>query len=1119
MKKKHIGGCYALSLPKFKHIFRVMKLTLMFLLLCVSGVFAIDANSQAAHVNIQATNLRIKEIINQIEAQTDYLFVYNNETVDLSNPVSLNVSDIPVAEVLNKIFEYSDIVYVMEGNNILLMKKSIQPQQTQKRIKGTVSDLSGEPIIGANVVEKGTTNGMITDLNGNFLLNISSTAILQVSYIGYNPQELKVNGKDVFMIVLKEDQQALDEVVVVGYGTQRKGNMTGAISNIKSNDLTVTPIASTSNALAGRLPGLVAVQSSGQPGSDAAVLNIRGFGNALVIVDGVEASFNNIDANQIESISILKDGSASIYGARAGNGVILVTTKRGTDSKPMFSLNASGTFQGVTKILKPLSSGQYVELKRESHLNGGGSEENAPYTEEAMKEYYKGTNPLYPNTDWYNVLMRDWSPQQQYNLSVRGGSNKIKYYGFVGFMDQKTMIKKNGGNYRRYNLQSNIDAKINESLSFQLDITGIHEERNTPARNMGVGGDMWLDYWTTQPIYLSSFPDPTKTPFAHGGGTGGLHVTSNSDLSGYYQSRYQKFQATGSLNYKVLQVEGLSAQLRMNYVQDYNFAKQFTKPVTLYSWDPTSDIYTVAGAFGDVAKLDHTISKSHILTFQGMINYDRVFNEKHHFTAAGIYECIDYQSENVSAGRRRFLSTEIDYLFGGSTTGMYNDGGASEMGRMSFVGRFNYAYDRKYLIETIIRADASAKFSKEHRWGYFPSVSLGWVLSEEKFMKKLKNVDNLKLRLSYGRSGNDAVGSFQYLTGYNFSQLYMYGNSIVQGLASTGLANPFLSWETMDIYNVGTDFSLFNHALYGVAEVFYRNRKGIPITRQSSIPSSFGSTLPQENLNSINNRGFEIMLGSSGNISDFIYDVSANISWSRAQYGHYEEPEYTDPDQERINKKSGKWVDTAFGYKSNGLFTSQEEISALGFDQDGSKNKNLRPGDIRFVDTNNDKVLDWKDQVEIGKGAIPNWMFGANFNLKYKGFDLSLLFQGAFGFYKNLTIGSTRDTFDDRWTEANNEAYALIPRVGSISPTTKYFSDYYYKKASYLRLKIASFGYNLPKQILSVVGIEGVRIYLSGTNLFTLSGMNKYGVDPEAPNMGNYYPQQRTISLGLNVTF
>lgn len=1099
--------------------------TLPLFLLPVTEISATSVYAQSVQFTFSVSNSTVKEVLNKIENESEFVFVYYENTFDPSQKVTINANGKDITEVLNEVFTGQGVSYEIIDRQIVLKKEnkstSTVSQQQTRTIKGVVKDNLGEPIIGANILVKGTTShGVITDIDGNFVLEVPTECTLLVSYIGFKTQEIKVTSLTKELnISLKEDSEILDEVVVVGYGTQRKGNLTGSISSVKSKSLTVTPVASTANALAGRLPGLTSLQSSGQPGADAASLSIRGFGDALVIVDGVESSFNNIDPNQIESISILKDGSASIYGARAGNGVILVTTKRGIESKPTFSLNASATMQGATAMLKPLTSGQSAELKRESHFNAGGAEETAPYSEEQVRKYYEGTDPLFPNTDWYNILMRNWAPQQQYNLSVRGGSEKIKYYGFIGYTDQETMIKKNGGNYRRYNLQSNIDAKITDNFSFQLDIAGIHEERNSTARNMGVGGFLWQDYWTTSPMYPSEFPDPTKVPFAEGGGTGGLHVTSDSELSGYNRQRYQKFQSTLVLNYTFPSVTGLSAKILANYIQNYTFTKNFTKNVLLYKWDPTADTYTVAGSFGENA-LNHYINRNHNVTFQGMLNYNRTFKDKHSVNASAIFECIDYRNEDVSAGRRGFLSTSIDYLFAGSTVGMYNDGSASEMGRMSFVGRFNYGYKNKYLLEAIIRADASAKFAKEHRWGYFPSVSLGWVLSEEDFMKRFSNLSNLKLRMSYGRSGNDAVGAFQYLSGYGFSSRIMIGSTIYQGLAPKALPNPYLTWETMDIYNVGVDFSLLNSSLYGEAEVFYRDRKGIPANRLNSLPSTFGSALPQENINSINNRGFELMLGYRNNINDFSYDISGNISYSRAKWGHYEEAEYTDPDQKRINQKSGQWTDRTIGYKSDGLFTSQAEIDALGYDQDGQGNKTLKPGDIKIVDTNNDGVIDWKDQIEIGKGTTPNWMFGMNVNLQYKGFDLSMLFQGAFGFYKNFTIGAgSRQTFDERWTEENNVSDALVPRVGSQAVTAGYFTDYSYRSSNYLRLKVASLGYSLPRSIVSKINLENVRFSISGTNLLTLSKLYNLGVDPEAPNMGNYYPQQRTVSFGINVTF
>lgn len=1067
-------------------------------------------------------SISITDVFQYIEKHSEYVIMYRNDLFDAKKKVSVKVQSQSVDKVLDQVLSGTAVKYEINDRQVILKKEARQLQDNVKNrtITGTVTDKTGEPVIGCNVTLKGASRGVITDLNGEYTISVSSDkAVLSFSFIGYTTQEIKVGNQSAISVVLEEDSELLDEVVVVGYGTQRKGNLTGAISTVKSTSLTSAPVASTANALAGRLPGLVAVQKSGQPGADAANLKIRGFGDALVIVDGIESDFNNIDANQIESISILKDGSASIYGARAGNGVILVTTKRGVDSKPKFTLNTSQTWQGSTAMLKPLSSGQKVELAREVHLNAGGSEENAPYTMEQMQKYYAGNDPLYPNTDWYDILLRDWAPQQQYNLSVRGGSEKIKYYGFVGYMNQETMIKKNGGNYRRYNLQSNVDATITSNLSFQLDISSILEENNTTARNMGVGGYMWQDYWTTSPLYPAVFPDKDKVPFAEGGGTGGLHVTSDSELSGYNRTKYQKFQATGALNYKVSVVEGLSLKALFNYVQDYKFSKVFIKNVLLYKWDPTADTYALAGSFGENA-LTHTVNKNRTLTFQGMANYKRTFSEVHSVNASAIFECIDYASENLSAGRKGYISTNIDYLFAGSTVGMHNGGGASEMGRMSFVGRVNYGYKNKYLLETILRADASAKFDKSHRWGYFPSVSLGWVVTEENFMKSVPELTNLKLRLSYGRSGNDAVGSFQYLSGYNFASRYLYGSGMEQGIRSTGLPNPFLTWETMDIYNVGVDFALFNNKLYGEVEAFYRNRKGIPAKRQTSLPSTFGSELPEENINSVNHRGFELMAGYRSQYKDLKYDVSANLSYTRAKWGHFEEAAYTDPDQKRQEQKSGRWTDEKFGYKSDGLFTSQAEIDALTYDMDGHGNSTLHPGDVRILDTNNDKIVDWKDKVEIGRGETPNWMCGFNVNLTYKGFDLALLFQGAFGFYKNFSIGAgSRQTFSERWTEENNDRHALVPRQGSQSPTASYLSDYTYQSSNYLRLKMASLGYSLPKSWLSKAGLDNVRFSLSGLNLLTFSKLYSYGVDPEAPNMGKYYPQQRTVSLGVNVTF
>lgn len=497
MRKKSIRVYNVLALTKFKHICRIMRIMFLLGFLCISSTFAININSQTSRINIDVKHVYVKEVIKQIEEQTDYLFVYNNKKVNLNKTISMQVENGTVADVLDQMFLGTNISYVVEGRNILLINTEKSQQRNSNVVTGTIIDASGTPIIGANVMVKGTTIGTITDMNGKFSIEASIGDNLEISYIGYITQSIRVGDQKELSVTLKEDSKALEEVVVVGYGTQKKGNLTGSIASVKTEELTVAPVASSINSLGGKLPGLVSQQTSGQPGSDQATIKVRGFAdNAIWIVDGIEADFNYIDPNQIESISILKDGSASIYGARAGNGVILVTTKRGIAQKPTVTINSSVTFQGITTMPKPVSSGDYATLKREEWLQAGNPESTAPFTEEQIQKYYAGNDPQYPNTDWYSELIRNWAPQNQHNISVRGGSDKIKYYGFLGYMNQESMWKNNGGNYRRYNLQSNIDANITDNLSIQFDIAVMKSDNMTTTRGQGAGENtVWQDFW------------------------------------------------------------------------------------------------------------------------------------------------------------------------------------------------------------------------------------------------------------------------------------------------------------------------------------------------------------------------------------------------------------------------------------------------------------------------------------------------------------------------------------------------------------------------------------------------------------------------------------------------
>lgn len=997
-------------------------------------------------------------------------------------------------------------------------------------ISGKVVDEEAQALPGVNISVKGGTIGTITNLEGEYSIEVPGPdATLVFSFVGYLTKEIKVGDQKVIDVTFEEDALGLEEVVVVGYGTRKKGILTGSVASVESEDLIKSPsFTSVSNAIRGQLPGLISVQSSGQPGFDQADLRIRGFGSPLVIVDGVEANLNNLDPSQIESVTVLKDGAASIYGSRAGNGVILITTKRGNIQKPVFKFSTSFTQQGITYMPEMSSSGMITEMRRESHLQSGKPEETAPYTEEQVQKFYEGTDPQYPNTDWEDLVLNNWAPQQQHNLSVRGGSEMIRYYGYLGYNNQQSMWKSgNGGSYDRFNFQSNIDAKILDNLTLRIDVAATWEDTDDTNRPQNVGssgGGLWQDYWGTEPMWPGTLPDPDKYSYGGRPGVGSVMLSSNTDIIGYTNSNNNTLKGTIALDYDFKAIEGLSANAFVNLLQVNTHYKSFSRPYDFYYYDYESDIYTLAGGYGN-NNLNEGISENRVLTGQAYLKYENVIAEDHRISAMAITEVIDYSTNYFNAQRTNFLTSDIDYLFAGSTDGMSNNGAATEMGRMSYIGRLNYTFKDRYLFESIIRADASAKFPEDQRWGYFPSVSAGWVISEESFMQNFAVLDRLKVRASYGQSGRDAVGNFQYLAGYQLNnRTYILGNGPQTGIVSTGLPNANLTWEEITIYNAGIDFSFFNRSLYGEVDVFRRLREGIPATRITSLPSTFGANLPPENLNSINDRGFELLLGTEGKSGRFSWDVSANLSWSRAKWEYFEEPEYDDPDQERINKNTGEWTDRIFGYQADGLFTSQEEIDNLPFDQDQQGNVTLNPGDIKFIDSNEDGVLDWKDAVEIGNGTLPHWNTGLTTNLRYGNFDMSMLFQGAFGNYHQINLyrmgNPPVEFYNQRWTEENNDPDAFIPRLGG-SGLNNSGSDHWWLKAGYLRLKVASIGYNFPSEWLNRINFSSLRLYVSGTNLLTYNPLKDYGVDPEAPSNGDgfYYPQQRTITIGLDLSF
>lgn len=984
-------------------------------------------------------------------------------------------------------------------------------------VKGIVVDVEGAPVIGAAVIEKGTTNGAVADVNGNFSLRVAEGATLEVTCIGYATTEVKA-AADV-RVVLEVDNLTLNETVVVGYGTQRVATVTGSVSQVNSEKLNTVPVGNTTHTLAGQLPGLTTKQTSGLPGQDDASLQIRNFGSPLVIVDGAEGSISNLDPGQIESISILKDGSGSIYGARAGNGVILVTTKSGANQKPTVSINSSVTMTGSISAVKPANSFQRAQMSNDRSIETGGQ---PSYTEEELEKFKVGTDPDYLNSDWYGTVVRPLTPQQNHNISVSGGTDKTKYYGYFGYNHQELEFTKNSGYYDKYNFQANFSTKVFERFKVGMNIQYTRTDKNYTA-----GGDLFQDgtnFWCgimyeADPRYPLYLPDRSKLSYANMQNGSPLWAIDPS-LSGTYHQIRNNSRVNGFAEYSFKYVPGLKAKANVIFSYNSTYLKWMRIRGFFYEYELSTDEYTFAGSSVEPTHLQMQSDWSSNTVQQYSLDYSGDFNG-HHIGALAMFETTLTHSQGFQTKRLNFETSIIQEMSSGEAASATNSSWSSNYGRSSFIGRLNYNYRDKYMVEAIIRGDASSRFSKQYRLGWFPSVSAGWNIAREDFMANATAVDNLKVRASYGMSGYDGVADFNYLTGYVNDIPYTVGGTTVMGLASAGLANELLSWEKMGIFNAGVDFSFWGRKLYGEADFFRRDRTGIPGYRSASLPSTFGATLPQENLNAIATTGFELKLGTAGSAGDFTYDISANISYARSKWTAYDQAEETDPDRARLYSNVGNYTDRQIGYKSDGLFRSQEEVDQFLANTTvyGVDNAMFRPGDLRLVDLNGDGTIDWKDQTEIGKGSTPHWMTGWNFNFGFKGFDLSLLFQGAWGYTYNINFDERCSNYCDLYYRPGREDNALLP-CRSTNSVNWYATDLTYRDVAYLRLKNASFGYSLPKTVLKKIGIQKLRIYVGGMNLFTISTLDKYGVDPEAPGAtGMAYPQQYTLSAGINLVF
>ena len=1117
MKNNTLSGRYCFKNPRFKQIFRIMRISTFLLMVCVFCSYAGNAHSQNAKVSIRMNNVKLDKILNEIENQTDYLFIYNNQ-VDINKITSVKVKNEAVAQVLDKILSGTGINYELEGTHIILTTEAIKDlhaQQQAKTVTGTVTDVSGEPIIGANIRIKGTTTGTITDIDGNFSIEAEPQSVIEVSYIGYLTQETVINNQKSIRFLLKEDTKTLDEVVVIGYGVQKKADLTGSVANINTEKLNTQSNANIGQALQGKIAGVDIVSQGGAPGSGTRIM-VRGIGtlnnaSPLYIVDGMYMnSIDHINPNDIASIDVLKDASsAAIYGSRAANGVIIVTTKEGsnTEGKPIIDLSVNLGISTASKFLDMLDAKGWAEVTTIARQAIG-----KPALDMATDLANK------PDNDWQDIMFRP-ALMQNYNLSVKGGGKYSTYYTGLGYFNQDGIVK--GTNYQRYNIQSKNDYKRGIfSAGTNLIISFSHDKPLHQELRGGMIGTI-----------LQSVPTLEKYDDTREGGYGGtygdvvniphpLAIIDDNIMDRYnenvkiFANLYAQIELFKGLKYKLNLTPDFSFERYKNYLNKYDFGL----------------------ATNSITQLTERQRRRRNILVENLLTFDRTFGE-HKISALAGYTYQDSRFRHIQAygeGLPQGLE-EID----AATTNRSNEGNSWRSVLTSILGRLFYSYQNKYLFTATIRRDGSSKFGKNNRYGYFPSFSLGWNVAEEKFMENVHWLDQLKLRGGYGVLGNQEIDNYQYSSTITTGINYPDGNGgLLQGAFPKNFANPDIKWEETAMTNVGIDFMAFNNRLSLTADYYVKNTKDILLTVPIPI-SSGGANDPIRNAGKIRNNGFEFNLG-------WMDQPNPDISYGINLIGSFNKNKVIAMGSESGSIKGGSTnqnittSETKAGYpiggywliSTAGYFNSQEEVDAYA--KDGKKiQPAAEPGDIKFVDANNDGVINDDDRVFQGS-PFPDFTFALNGNMRYKNFDLSIGLQGVLG---NKIYNATRQTLEDvtkgsnflascldYWTPENKNA--SHPRLTWDDPNrnTRAESDRYLENGSYLRLRSVQLGYTFP-QTWFKGAIQHARVYINAENLFTITSYSGYSPDVNADN-ANYrgfdnfiYPTNRTFMLGLNVTF
>lgn len=1059
---------------------------------------------------------------------------------------------------------------------LTLLAGNVQAQN-QKEIKGTVQDGgTQQPISGASVQATGTKIGTLTDAQGHFSLQIPDTASrITVSYVGFEVITLPLAGQTGDITVnLKAADKTLQDIVVVGYGTQKKVTISGAVASVQGDELEKAPVTNLSNSLAGRLPGVTAIQSSGEPGYDGSSIRIRGtnsLGNsdALIVIDGVPnraGGLERLNPADIESVSVLKDASAAIYGSRAGNGVILITTKQGKTGKPRLSYDFSYGLQRPTRTPKMSDAVEYAKIRNElkiydnvptdewgaataafasdgKYTTKDGSEVTADFTSEDIQKYGDGSDPLgHPNTDWFGTTLKSWSPQQKHNIQLSGGTDKFHYLASLGYLNQDAYYKNSATGYEQYDMRINLEANINQYVKASLGVTAREEYRHFPTLG---AGDIFRMLMRGKPTEIEVWPNGLPGPDIEYGQNPYVITT---DLTGYDHDKRDYFQTNGKLEIKIPGVEGLKVTGIASIDKMSGRRKLWQIPWTLYFWDGSSfeDDGTSPVLTGSVRspytdpRLKQWAASQLAVNLTGLLDYQRSFGDHEvTFLAGATREKVD--NDDFYAYRRYFISAYTDQLMAGGDQeeDLGNDAatedpyGLFQRARLSYFGRVGYNYKERYIAEFLWRSDGSYIFPPDRRFGFFPGVSLAWRISEENFWKNnLSFINNFKLRGSWGKMGAEAyypgtsdLAEYQYLATMGYSS-YILGDAVAKSLYETHVNNPDFTWETANNTDIGFDASLLNNHVSVEFDYFYNKRTNILITRGNSIPESSGITdkLPPVNLGKVDNRGWEFKVSYMGNSGDWHYSAGVNGGYAKNKIVYWDET----PGAPSYQKSTGAPVNSFLAYQYDGVFADQAAVDANTIDYSDITGQ-IRPGDMKFKDVNGDGKITGDDQVRLDKTNSPSFTAGFNMNVEYKGFDLSVLFQGAFGGlqYIGLTesgdIGNfTKWSYDNRWTVDNHST--TDPRLANRNNT--YYADinvagnntYWLRSNNYVRLKNMELGYTLPDDLLKKAGIERLRFFVNGLNLITWDKIKIW--DPESTSTnGQYYPQAKIINFGLSVQF